>query len=110
MRSSARSGSPTSARSSADQGYPEFEVRIQCASRHDAGELSHRLSEEGTPHVRRHSYLLVGAADEDSANALADRLRGEVPAGSEVTVERNQRAIYDHRPWNPFTLLGGLGG
>jgi hypothetical protein len=95
---------------SAEQGYPEFEVRVQCRSRHDASELSHRLEREHVPHVHRWNYLLVGATDEDSAKTIADRLRGEAPAGSEVVVEINRRVIYDDRPWNPFTLLGGLGG
>jgi hypothetical protein len=95
---------------SADQGYPEFEVRIQCHSRHEAAELSHRLGEEGMPNLHRWSYVLVGATDEDSADALAERLRAEAPAGSTVVVERNQRAIYEDRPWSPFALLGGLAG
>ena len=95
---------------SAEEGYPEFEVRVQCRSRHDAGELSHRLDAAGLTHVRRSHYLLVGATDEDSAQALAERLRGEAPEGSEVVVEMNRRSVYEHRPWNPFTLLGGLGG
>ena len=60
--------------------------------------------------MHRWSYLLIGATDEDSARALADRLRGEVPAGAEVVVEENRRSLYEHRPFNPFTLLGGLGG
>ncbi|MGZ4167922.1 MAG: hypothetical protein ACXVFO_14740 [Solirubrobacteraceae bacterium] len=93
-----------------EQGYPEFEVRVQCLSRHDAGQLSRRLDSEGIPHVHRWSYLLVGATDEDSANALAERLRGEAPEGCEVVVEMNRRSVYDHRPFNPFTFLGGLGG
>ena len=95
---------------SAEQGYPEFEVRVQCHSRHDASELSHRLDREGITHVHRWSYLLIGATDEDSAQALAERLRGEAPPGSEVVVELNRRSVYDYRPVNPFTLLGGLGG
>ncbi|MFL5865187.1 MAG: hypothetical protein ACJ780_31215 [Solirubrobacteraceae bacterium] len=95
---------------SAEEGYPEFEVRVQCRSRHDAGELSHRLDSEGVPHVHRSHYLLVGATDEDSAQALADRLRTEAPEGCEVVVEMNRRSVYDHRPFNPFALLGGLGG
>jgi hypothetical protein len=85
-------------------------VRVQTRTRHDASELSHRLDDEDIPHVHRWSYLLIGASDEDSANALAERLRGEAPAGSEVVVEPNRRSVYEHRPWNPFTLLGGLGG
>jgi hypothetical protein len=60
--------------------------------------------------VHRSHYLLVGATDEDSAQALAERLRGEAPEGCEVVVEMNRRSVYDHRPFNPFTLLGGLGG
>jgi hypothetical protein len=95
---------------SKEQGYPDFEVRVECHSRHDASELSHRLDSENIPHVHRWSYLLIGATDEDSANALAERLRGEAPAGAEVVVEQNSRVVYEHRPWNPFTLLGGLGG
>ena len=95
---------------SSEQGYPEFEVRVQLASHHDASELSHRLDDEQITHVHRWSYLLIGATDEDSARVLAERLRGEVPAGAEVVVEENRRSLYEHRPFNPFTLLGGLGG
>ncbi len=95
---------------SVEEGYPEFEVRVQCRSRHDAATLSHQLDSENIPHVRRSHYLLIGATDEDSAQALAERLRGEAPEGCEVVVEMNRRSVYDHRPFNPFTLLGGLGG
>jgi hypothetical protein len=95
---------------SAAQGYPEFEVRVQCATRAEAGELADKLEQEGVPNLHRWSYLLIGATDEESAEALATRLRGEVPAGSVVTVERNLRAIYDARPGNPFAVLGGLAG
>ncbi len=95
---------------SAEQGYPDFEVRVQCRSRHDASELSHRLDRENIAHVHRWSYLLIGATDEDSAQALAERLRSEAPEGSEVLVEQNRRVVYEHRPFNPFIYLGGLGG
>ena len=94
---------------SAEQGYPDFEVRIDLPSRHAAGELSQRLDDEGLAHVRRWSTLLIGAADEASAAALADRLRGEVGSVSRVTVGRNERAIYDALP-HPFAVLGGMGG
>jgi hypothetical protein len=92
------------------QGYPDYEVRVQCHSRHEAGELAGRLEQEGLPNVHRWSYVLVGATDEDSAQELATRLRDEVPDGTTVTVETNQRAIYDHLPRSPFIFLGGLGG
>lgn len=95
---------------SAQQGYPEFEVRVQCDSRLRAGELAARLRDEGIPVVQRFSAVLVGATDEDSAEQLAERLRGEAPAGAQVTVEGNLRAIYEDGPWRPFSILGGMGG
>ncbi len=95
---------------SEQQGYPEFEVRVQCASRGEAGELAERLRDAGIPVVHRWSAVLLGAADEASANQLAERVRGLAPSGSAVSVEGNLRAIYDERPWRPFSVLGGLGG
>jgi hypothetical protein len=95
---------------SEQQGYPEYEVRIQCASRAAAGELSDKLKHEGIPVLHRWSYVLVGATDEQSAEELAQRVRQEAPAGSTVTVEVNQRSIYDYLPRSPFIFLGGLGG
>ncbi|HWE09391.1 MAG TPA: SPOR domain-containing protein [Solirubrobacteraceae bacterium] len=95
---------------SAVQGYPEMEIRVQCRSRAEAAELAERLKAENIPTLHRHSYVLIGATDEDSAQALAARLRGEVAPGTIIGVERNRRAIYDHRVWSPFSVLGGLGG
>jgi hypothetical protein len=94
---------------SAQQGYPEFEVRVQCSTRAQAAELASRLEDEGIPNLHRWSYILIGATDEDSAQALAARLGAEAPAGAKATVERNQRAIYDNLPRSPFAVLGGLG-
>ena len=95
---------------SAEQGYPEMEVRVEAGSRHEARELSHRLEAEGLPNIHRHNYVLIGATDEDSAQTLAGRLRGELPDGTPITVEQNRRAVYDRRVWSPFSVLGGLGG
>jgi hypothetical protein len=93
------------------RGYPEYEVRIECRSHHDTVELDKRLHEEGFPTARRWKYLLVGAADEDSANALAERLRGEAPEGSTVTAEASRRQTYDDEPTRgSFAIFGGLGG
>ena len=96
-------------RQSAEQGYPEMEVRVSTDSRHAAGELADRLEAEGIVNIRRSHYVLIGAADEQSATALAERLRGELP-DAEITVETNQRMIYDNLPGNPFAILGGLAG
>lgn len=95
---------------SAQQGYPEYEVRVQCPNRRAASELADRLREEGIPVVHHWSYVLVGALDEQTGQALAERLRAEAPGGSAVTVEENLRAVYDERPFRPFAYLGGLGG
>jgi hypothetical protein len=95
---------------SAEQGHPNYEVRVQSNSHHDIVKLAERLQSEGFPVVRRWHFLLLGAADEDDANALADRIRGEVPEGSVVKVEGNLREVVDEQPPNPFAFLGGLGG
>jgi hypothetical protein len=93
-----------------ERGYPDFEVRVQTPSHADAESLEAALRGQGLSIVRRSNYVLVGAADEDSAQSLAERLRTEAPAGSTVTVEGNLRAVYDERPPNPFAFLGGLAG
>ncbi len=92
---------------SAEQGYPEYEVRVQCSGRREAAHLSSRLEAEGIPNVHRWSYVLIGAADEAAAAELARRLQDEVPADSQVIAERNQRAVYDSLPRSPFSVLGG---
>ncbi len=94
----------------AKRGYPEFEVRADLPSRHDAIHFAERLRDEGLPVVHRWRFLLVGATDEDSAKALAERIRNEAPAGSRVKVEGTWAAAYAERPPNPFAVLGGLAG
>ena len=93
------------------RGYPEYEVKIECRSHHDTVKLDRRLHDEGFPTVRRWKYLLVGAADEDSAKALAARLRAEVPQDCTVTAEASLRQTYDDDPSRgSFAIFGGLGG
>ena len=92
------------------RGYPEFEVRVQFPSHRDALRFAEQLGDEGTPSVRRWRYLMVGAADEDSANALAERVRREAPSGATVTVEGTLKAVADEQPSNPFAIFGGMGG
>jgi hypothetical protein len=94
----------------AKTGHPEFEVRVDLPSRHDAVRFAERLRQEGLPAVRRWKFLLVGATDEDSAKALAERIRDEAPGGSRVSVEGTWAKAYAERPPNPFAVLGGLGG
>ncbi|MFL5884255.1 MAG: hypothetical protein ACJ77M_04230 [Thermoleophilaceae bacterium] len=93
---------------SAAEGIAEWEVRIELPSRHDAAALERQLEAEGFPITRRFKYVLVGATDEEAANELAGRLRGEAPQGSEVTVEGTFPSVQRKVP-NPFAFLGGLG-
>jgi hypothetical protein len=97
-------------RETQERGYPEFEVRVDLPSRHDAVRFEERLRGEGLPAVRRGKYLLVGATDEDDAKAIAERLETEAPEGSSVKVEGTWKAALAERPPNPFAIFGGLGG
>jgi hypothetical protein len=92
------------------RGQPEFEVRVQFDSHHDAAAFAEKLRQEGVPTAQRWKYLVVGATDEDSADALAARLRDEAPPGTTVTAEGSGKAAYDERPSNPFWFLVGLAG
>ncbi|MDX6635141.1 MAG: hypothetical protein QOF06_1344 [Solirubrobacterales bacterium] len=96
-------------RESEEQGYPQYEVRVNFPSWGDAGEFAERLHAEGLQTVHRWRHVLVGAADEDAAKALAERIRAEAPAGNEVVVEATFKEIADDIR-NPFAFLGGLGG
>lgn len=95
-------------RESEEQGYPQYEVRVNFPSWDEAGEFAERLRAEGLPTVHRWRHVLVGAADEDTANALAERIRAEAPTGSEVVVEATLKETQDDL-LNPFAFLGGLG-
>jgi hypothetical protein len=97
------------------QGFPDFEVRVRCRSRHDAQQLAERLRAEGIPSVHRWEFVVLGAPDEDAATALAERIRAEAPAGSLVTAEASVGEAADEAPLatpfnSPFAVFGGLGG
>lgn len=99
---------------SAEKGFPEFEVRVKCPSHQEARELATRLAQEGLPSVNRWEFVVLGAADEDSANRLAERIRAEAPEGSIVTAEGSASEIVAEAPYatpfKPFAVFGGLGG
>ena len=72
--------------------------------------LADKLRAEGLPNVRRWRYLLVGAptrtAPRHSPSACARSFREDTV----ITVEESAAAVDASRPFNPFALLGGLGG
>jgi hypothetical protein len=90
-------------------GLAEFEVRVEFPSHREAKEFAEKLEAEGLKPVRRWKYMVVGAADEDAANELADRIRAEAPADSKVTAEGSLAVAWRERPPSPFFWLGGLG-
>jgi hypothetical protein len=68
-------------------GDHDWEVRVDLPSLRDTFELAGRLRDEGLHVSRRWKYLLVGAAGEEEAAELGERIRAEAPAGTEVHVE-----------------------
>lgn len=91
-------------------GEAAWEVRIELPDHEATRELAERLEGEGIPVVRRWQFLLVGAASEDDALALAERLRSEAPEGSTVRVEPGGRLAWEVAPQNPFAVFGGFAG
>jgi len=97
------------------QGFPAFEVRVRAPSRQAAHQLAQRLAAEGLDAVQRWQFLVLGAPDEDTARALAERIRREAPAGSAVAVEASVGEAAAEAPLatpfnSPFAVFGGLGG
>ncbi len=87
-------------------GYAEWEVRVSLASHHDAIALAERLQGEGISLERHWRHLLIGARDEDEAAALAERVRGEAPEGSEIAAEGVGAPIWE--AMHPFAVFGGI--
>ena len=100
----------TERRETEERGHPEYEVRIDLPSHHDAVRFEEQLRGESLPAVRRGKHLLVGATDEDQAKALAERIEAEAPADNDVKAEGTWQTAYAERPPNPFAIFGGLGG
>jgi len=86
----------------AARGYAPWEVRVECASHDEADLLADSLETEGYEIERRWTYLVVGVATREEAEALAARVHGEVEAGGEL--------VWEVMPQNPFAVFGGLGG
>ena len=85
-----------------DEGLSPWEVRVEASSPQEAQALADKLEAEGHGVVRRHTYVLVGAATEEEAQELAKRLHGQAEASGEL--------VYETLPQNPFVIFGGLGG
>ncbi len=93
------------AQESAAEG-PQWEGRVDLGSRHEAEALADRLAAEGLRPLRRWRHVFLSCVTEDEARALADRLRGEVPAGAELIVEGTAADAWELT--HPFAILGGI--
>jgi hypothetical protein len=97
------------AQEAADSGGPagaEWEVDAELPTRHAAVDLEDRLRDEGLPVRRWWRVVRVGAATEDDAKALADRIRAEAPAGTDVSWQGAAAEAWS--VMQPFPELGGL--
>ncbi len=66
-------------------GIAEWEVRAELPSHRAAIAVAERLGRDGVTVQRRWRYLLVAAADEDQARALAQRIEDHAGTGSAHT-------------------------
>jgi hypothetical protein len=83
-------------------GHAPWEVRVRTESRAAASALADELEGEGYRPLRRWSYLIVGTASREDAEALAARLHGQVEPGGDL--------VWETLPGNPFAVFGGMGG
>ena len=83
------------------RGYAPWEVRVECSSVEEAVELGLQLEAEGYGVARDWTYVIAGTASRADAEALAERLHGEVEPGGEL--------VWEVLPANPFAVFGGLG-
>jgi hypothetical protein len=88
-------------RESLSTGHARWEVRVQLPAHRAAVELADRLRAEGHPVIRRWTLLVLGANDEDDANALAQVVKQVAPAGATVETE-------EIGPLLPFTRIGPI--
>lgn len=77
------------AQQSAAFGQAGWQVRIELPSHRQAVELAWRLRAEGRPAIRRWKYLIVGAASEDEASALAGVIAQHAPAEASIQTQAN---------------------
>lgn len=69
-------------------GSATWEIRVNLASHHDAVSFARRLKAQGHPPVRRWRHLLVGARNQDEAQALAAAIHAQAPPWAVISVLR----------------------
>jgi uncharacterized protein YuzE len=93
-----------------EEGYAEWEVRIDLSNHGDAVAFAEHLESQGiSPIVRRWKYILIGTPTEEEAQELAARLEGEAPQGATVRAEPSAAVGWEITSNNPFSIFGGFG-
>ena len=93
---------PMSRRSSSPAATRPGRCGSTAAPTSRADRLADELEADGFEVGRRWTYLIVGARTKEEAEALAERVHGQVEAGGEL--------VWEVMPRNPFAVFGGLGG
>jgi hypothetical protein len=94
---------------SLERGRAAWEVRVELLDHEETLALAERLETDGIPVVRRHTFLLAGALNEDDARTLASRIGQEASEGARIEVEPGGGLVWEVAPQNPFVVFGGLG-
>lgn len=85
---------------SAATRHTGWRVRVELPSHRQAVELARRLPAEGRSVIRRWKCLIIGAANQDEARALAEVIARKAPAGASVSAQANALAPFPgSRPW-----------
>ncbi len=92
-----------------ERGWADFEVRAELPSHHATVRFAKQLESEGLPVVRRWKFLIVGAATEEQADALAERVRAEAPEGTRVIAMGSGGLAWQAGDGGRLAFLGGLG-
>lgn len=71
------------------EGEYDWHVVVRLPRRDEAVEVARRLEAERVPVARRWRYVVAGVLTEERAEALAERLRAELPNDVDVSVEPN---------------------
>jgi hypothetical protein len=96
----------TERRETEERGAPEYEVRVNLPSRHEAVRFAEKLKADGWPVVHRWRFILIGAQDEDQAKEIVAKIKPGLPDGGDIAVEGTWKLAYAERPENhPFSVV-----
>jgi hypothetical protein len=87
--------------------HAEWEILIEFHSHAEAVQLAETLANQQLSVIRRWSYLIVGTATEDEAQALADRLAATPGVNAEISVRPSGGMLLEVLPSSPFLIFSG---